>query len=894
MNAPSIRLSPNNTLHFEEGDPSSISTSLTALQKAFGEDWRKGWFFLAAHKVQDLPDSSFYFWQKIASHYLTALCHLPSHLADSGEPVSIDPPRAEEMQSWILRSPPMKGGEYLNPENMSVLWKSLDHFVAESSKTSGLHPFLSSCAPQWKTVGQVCFHLAENKKDPDKPFAFLATYSTGFSASGKLQHLPLGQALKQYSGQGNKQALIKLLTPVQSAAERCPWVQELIALSEIYQPLAWPVSRAYQFLNSVPDLEESGLSVRIPNWWKQRLRPQVAVTIGSKIASQLGASSLLDFNLDMALGKEKLSEEELAELLQGSERLVCFKGQWIELDREKLQEALDHWKKVGKIAKNGGISFIEGMRLLAGAPIDLSGANQVSADLNQWVKIDAGEALAEVLRAIRDPSRLVKSAPIGLLATLRPYQQEGVKWLHFLTHLGMGACLADDMGLGKTLQILALLLHIKNELQKEERLPSLLVVPASLLLNWKQEAEKFTPSLNFLLLHPSEMKPSDLEKMGSGFNEQLKGIDVVVTTYSMLIKYDWLPNVSWNILVLDEAQNVKNGETKQAKAVKTLKSKARVALTGTPVENRLSDLWSLFDFLNPGLLGNAKEFKKYIEGLPHYEPLRKLISPYILRRMKTDPKVISDLPDKIETKTYCCLSKQQITLYQSVVNDLAHALETVDPKNRLGLVLKTLLELKQICNHPTQFLGTGDYLPSNSGKFERLREICEELRERQEKVLVFTQFSEIIPILENYLNEIFGKKGFSLCGSTPIQKRKALVNEFQNNQEIPYFILSIKAGGTGLTLTAANHVVHFDRWWNPAVENQATDRAFRIGQKKNVQVHKFITLGTIEERIDAMIASKSALATDLLSSPDEVSLTELPDHELLNLLSLNINANMDQ
>lgn len=886
---PSIRLSPSHSLHFECSDDTLLSDSLIPVKKFFEEDWRKGWFFLAANKVRDLSDPSLYFWQQIAAHYLTTLCHLPAEATS----MSIASPPAEVMQKWILRAPPMKGGEYLNLENLTTLTKKFEEFISESSKESGLHAFLSSYAPQWKLVGRVCFHLAENKKDPDRPFAFLATYSTGFDTGGKLQHLPLGQALKQYSGTNNKQALIKLLTPVQSASEKCPWVNELMASADLYQPLAWPVNRAYQFLNSIPQLEESGLSVRIPNWWKQRARPQVSVTIGSKTTSQLGLDSLLDFKLDLALGGEKLSEEELSELLNSSERLVSFKGQWVEVDREKLQEALKHWKSVQKLAKNGEISFIQGMRLLAGAPMNLHGSDEIGGDLSLFVKINAGEALAAALQTIRNPSNLSQPSPIGLLATLRPYQRDGVEWMHFLSRLGMGACLADDMGLGKTLQILTLLLRTKHERShersKEEQTPSLLVVPASLLLNWKQESERFTPSLNLLLLHPSEMKSSDLRSTSAQPDEQFKNFDVVLTTYSMITKYDWLSKASWNILILDEAQAIKNEDTKQTKSIKKLQSKARIALTGTPIENRLSDLWSLFDFLNPTLLGTAKEFKSYVSGLLNYEPLRKLISPYILRRMKTDPKVISDLPDKIETSSYCYLSKQQIAIYQSTIDTLAHSLKTIDPKNRRGLVFKTLIELKQICNHPTQFLGNGDYLPSNSGKFERLKELCEELMEKQEKVLIFTQFSEIIPALENYLNEIFGRRGLSLHGGTPIQKRKQLVNEFQTNPEIPYFILSIKAGGTGLTLTAANHVIHFDRWWNPAVENQATDRAFRIGQKKNVQVHKFITLGTIEEKIDAMIKSKTALANELLSSSEEISLTELPDSELLNLLSLNIN-----
>lgn len=371
-----------------------------------------------------------------------------------------------------------------------------------------------------------------------------------------------------------------------------------------------------------------------------------------------------------------------------------------------------------------------------------------------------------------------------------------------------------------------------------------------------------------------------------------EGVDLVVTTYSMIVRLEWLSKISWNHLILDEAQAIKNGGTKQTKAIKSMRSRARIALTGTPIENRLSDLWSLFDFLNPGLLGNDTRFKKYIKNLQEqagqFDSLRKLVSPYILRRMKTDPKVISDLPEKIETPTYCRLTKLQAQHYQAVVNDLRAKLESVEPEKRRGLVLKSLLELKQICNHPCHYSGKGIYDPVQSGKFERLGQICEELASRQEKVLIFTQFSEIIAALEDYLSGIFGRNGLILHGGTPIKDRKKLVDAFQSDGGPPFFVLSLKAGGTGLTLTAASHVIHFDRWWNPAVENQATDRAFRIGQKKNVQVHTFITQGTVEEHIDAIIQSKKKLAHDILGTSDEVRITELGNQELLNLLTLDL------
>ena len=448
------------------------------------------------------------------------------------------------------------------------------------------------------------------------------------------------------------------------------------------------------------------------------------------------------------------------------------------------------------------------------------------------------------------------------------------------------------MGLGKTIQILSLLLLQKQQVQNLTEQSSLLIVPASLLSNWKCEADRFTPSLKLLLLHPSETKNLSFAKIEENPTDYFQDFDLVVTTYSMIVRMEWLSQTSWNLLILDEAQAIKNAGTKQTKSIKALKSRSKIALTGTPIENRLSDLWSLFDFLNPGLLGSSTRFKEYINSLQNhpgqFESLRKLVGPYILRRMKTDPTIISDLPDKIETPVYCHLTKQQAQHYEMIVDELRQSLKLIDPQKRRGLVLRALLQLKQICNHPSHYTGSGDYLSSDSGKFERLGEICEELASRQEKVLIFTQFSEIIPALEEHLSRIFGRHGLILHGGTSIKARKELVDAFQCDTGPPFFILSLKAGGTGLTLTAASHVIHFDRWWNPAVENQATDRAFRIGQKKNVQVHKFITQGTVEEQIDAIISSKKKLASKILTSTDEVRITELPDDELLNLLALDL------
>jgi SNF2 family DNA or RNA helicase len=370
-------------------------------------------------------------------------------------------------------------------------------------------------------------------------------------------------------------------------------------------------------------------------------------------------------------------------------------------------------------------------------------------------------------------------------------------------------------------------------------------------------------------------------------------MDVVVTSYGMLLRQEWLLKIRWQLAVLDEAQAIKNPAARQTKAVKRLQADARIALTGTPVENRLSDLWSLFDFLCPGLLGTQAKFKDFAKKLGdrqenRYAPLRSLVQPYILRRLKTDRRIIDDLPEKVEVRAFCGLSKRQAAIYAKLVQELAETLKKVDGMQRRGLVLAYLMRFKQLCNHPSQLLGDGRYLAEDSGKFARLAEICEEIASRQEKALIFTQFREMTEPLAGFLGRVFGRPGLVLHGGTAVKSRKAIVDQFQRDDGPPFFVLSLKAGGTGLNLTAASHVIHFDRWWNPAVENQATDRAFRIGQQRNVLVHKFVCRGTIEERIDALIDEKRQLAADLLEGGAEKMLTEMSDAELIRFVSLDV------
>jgi non-specific serine/threonine protein kinase len=761
--------------------------------------------------------------------------------------------------------------------------------LAESGKS--IQDFLKQRNPAWNLVGRVHFNLAENRKDEQAPFAFLATYTTRLSAHAKAQHLQLGQALREYAGAANKERLLSLLLPVQRAAEACPWLKAMVESSEIFHPLRWEPGDAFRFLQDVPQLESAGVVVRMPAGWtaNRPARPKVTATVGARVPPALGMDSLLDFSLEVTLDGETLTAVEIKELLAKSDGLVLVRGRWVEVNHERLSRMLEHYQQVERAAAASGLSFGEALRMLAGADVAAEDGGR-EAD---WAQVVAGPWLRETLKGLRSPEGLAGVEPGAKLnGTLRPYQQVGVRWLYFLSKLGLGACLADDMGLGKTIQVLALLLVLRSQM-KETNQPSLLVAPASLLANWAAEIERFAPSLKALVAHPSAMPASEVKTLGS---EPLGDVDLVITSYGSLLRLPWVAEARWRLVVLDEAQAIKNPDAKQTRAAKKLNAQARFALTGTPVENRLSDLWSIFDFLNPELLGSSKEFTNMVKQLanrPHnpYAPLRELVRPYILRRLKTDRRVIADLPDKTEVNAFCQLSRKQAALYEQAVKELASQLEAAEGGiQRKGVVLSFLTRFKQICNHPSQWLGDGEWSEEDSGKWTRLRDIAEVIAAKQEKVLVFTQFREVTAPLAAFLGSVFGRPGLVLHGGTPVRSRQELVRKFQEDEALGFFVLSLKAGGSGLNLTAASQVVHFDRWWNPAVENQATDRAFRIGQKKNVLVHKFVCRGTVEEKIDQLIESKRQLSKDLLEGGAEMLLTEMKDEELLKLVALDINT----
>ncbi len=851
---------------------------------AFGSGAGHGLLQLGASEVGSVLTPALAWWREFAARYVTALC-----AAVDGAAIAVPVPDAAALVAMIADAPPMTGTEYLTPEVLVALWRELDAALHAELTSSGsaLQDFLKARHPAWNLVGRVHFNLAENRKDAEAPFAFLATYTPRLSAQGKAQHLPLGHALAEFSGGRSKAQLLSLLLPVQRAAEQCAWLRDMVDAGEIYHPLRWTPADAWRLLQDFPKLEAAGILVRAPGNWRggRPARAQVNAVVGARPPSTLGMEALLDFRMELTLDGERMSAAEIDALLQGVDGLQWIRGRWVEVDRGKLGRLLARFEALERSAGEDGLPLVEAMRLMAGAAVDGALAGADDAD---WSQLTAGPWLADTLRGLRQPEGLAQVDPgPELKASLRPYQQAGVRWLYLLTRLGLGACLADDMGLGKTIQVLALLLVLKRERQGASR-PSLLVAPASLLANWVAEAERFAPGLRLLTAHPSAMPAAELQALGEA---QLAGIDLVITSYGTLLRLPALEAVRWRLAVVDEAQAIKNPGARQTRQVKKMKAEARIALTGTPVENRLSDLWSIFDFTHPGLLGSDKvfaAFTKRLAGRESFGPLRALVRPYILRRMKTDRQVIADLPDKTELKAWCHLSPAQAALYQRAVKDLALALEDAEGIGRKGVVLSYLMRFKQICNHPSQWLGDAAWKAEDSGKFARLRELAEVVAAKQEKVLVFTQFRETTEPLAAFLGTVFGREGLVLHGGTPVAKRRALVQRFQDDELTPFFVLSLKAGGAGLNLTAASHVIHFDRWWNPAVENQATDRAFRIGQQRNVLVHKFICRGTIEDRIDRLIESKQQLVKDVLEGGAELLLTEMSDRELLDLVRLDI------
>jgi SNF2 family DNA or RNA helicase len=641
---------------------------------------------------------------------------------------------------------------------------------------------------------------------------------------------------------------------------------------------------AFRFLRETgPLLSGAGFGVLLPDWarkarlgLKMTTRSKQTAASGGAAQSMFGMADLVDFRYELALGDQTLDADDLAELARLKVPLVRLRGQWVELDDRHLQAALKFLQR----RRTGTMPAADAL---------LAGLRGLDDDL-PVVGVDADGWLGDLLSGHADQRLAPASTPPSFRGELRPYQERGLAWMSFLGNLGLGGILADDMGLGKTVELLGLMAH-ERESPDAPPGPTLLVCPMSVVGNWQQEAARFTPDLKVHVHHGAD------RLTGPELAAALNAADLVITTYALAARdREALSGIGWRRVVCDEAQNIKNSATRQAQAVRSLPAGSRIALTGTPVENRLADLWSIMEFTSPGLLGPAEKFRTAyavpIERSGDAEAtarLKRITGPFILRRLKTDKTIISDLPDKLEMKIWCNLTPEQASLYQATVTDMLAKIEAAEGIERRGLVLATMAKLKQACNHPAHLLGDGSRLDGRSGKLARLEEICDEVVGGGEKALCFTQYAEFGRMLQPYLAARLGCPVLYLHGGTPKKQRDAMVSRFQATTDPAVFVLSLKAGGTGLNLTAANHVIHVDRWWNPAVEDQATDRAFRIGQRKDVQVRKFVCVGTVEERIDAMIEEKKALAERIVGT-GEGWLTELSVAELRKVIALSPEA----
>ena len=796
----------------------------------------------------------------------------------------------QQAAAWLEGMPPVYGGA-VTAGMLGEWFGSLEAALAWQAERELTTPekWLESLGEGWQQLGKLCFHLAENGGEGAEthPFAFLATFIHRAGQDGRPRHAPLAMARQVYAD--DTAALTALLRPLQQAAAGHPFLNQLINSGEVYKPCSWGPRQAYDFLESQPLLEQAGIETRMVNLWQSR-PPRVELEVQLQPigdsrkpdrAPALNISTLLRFNPRVVLGNYALTESELEELLAGEDGLIRFRGEWVRLDREKLEKLLNSWRQATRMAA-GGIPLLAGLRWLLGK--HSQALPNIPPPDEDGMRSLAAPALQEALQRLcinRQPLQL----PGNLAGILRPYQMDGVQFLLGVTEAGFGACLADDMGLGKTLQVIAWLAHLHATGALDAR-AALIVAPASLLTNWQEELRRFAPQLNTLVLHPDMLSRQDADYLQQNPAWLLRRAHVALTTYGMATRLaELLAAEPLPALVLDEAQAIKNADSQRTRALVQLQAARRVALTGTPVENSLGELRSLFHFLTPGLLGTEKEFNALVQKMgTDYTPLRRLVRPFMLRRLKTDPDLLPELPPKTEQPAYCLLTPEQTRLYAREVEKLQSIIHEPDPQTRLTLLLPILSHLKQICNHPAQYLGESYYDPAQSGKMTRLGYLARQIAAAGDAALIFTQYRSMMEPLHDFLASIFGAPGLVLHGGTPIAERQRLVQQFQHPGGPPFFLLSLKAAGTGLTLTRARHVIHFDRWWNPAVENQASDRVYRIGQQQPVIIHPLICRGTIEENIHAMLTRKRDMADKLLSGGLEKLLLHLPPEELLTLI----------
>ena len=813
---------------------------------SFFPDSYRGLYELGFRKDEADANPSWTFMQKISRYFLFSLFRSPG-LELAREKVDVVYDRLE-LDEIVSSSPFMLGSSFVDSDwAMEIIGHLEDVFREDIASFDGtVDTYLSRKNSAFTLPSRIFFHLVENRKGPT-PFAFIATYST-VDEDGVLKHFPLKYALYEYRKSLDR--ITVLIASIRRAAKKSAIINRLLESGEIFHPLNMDEYESYEFLKDVPLYEEEGIVVRIPQWWKGRKRKTSIKLEMAKNRTRI-TDSLFEMVPYLTYEGVPITDKEARELLKQTEGLSFLKGQWVEIDHSNLERLLGAFDELS----DEELTLFRAVKLSSGVE-----------KLGVPVRCD----IASILESFR--KEFFKGElpmPSGFEGTLRPYQKNAYDYMALLKKLGLGMLLADDMGLGKTVEVISFL---EREREEKPDMHVLLVVPASLMGNWKAEVEKFAPDMSLQIFHGKKILEDSWPFL-------------TITTYQTGSKSQKLKDQNWDIMILDEAQGIKNPNTQQTNGIKSFKRRYALALTGTPVENRLLNMWSIFDFLLPGLLGSEKEFKEFEDTSQEGENMKVLkdsIRPFIMRRLKTDKSIITDLPEKNEIEIRVGLSKEQTILYNNVVEEYARKVEGEEELTPASS-MATIMKLKAIVNHPDQYLGEGAYKENESGKFMLLRDIAENIHENRERVLVFSQFTEIIPHLVKLLETVFGEEGLVITGSTPVSKRSEIVEKFQTGR-IPFMVLSLRAAGVGLNLTKAENVIHFDRWWNPAVEDQATDRTYRIGQEKNVTVYKFLTSGTIEESISEMLQDKKTLSDDVLGEVTGNVIRDLSPGEILDAM----------
>ncbi len=761
-----------------------------------------------------------------------------------------------EIEALMPYVPMIIGHEFIDSSWILNQQFKFNELLKQEIEISGKEPieYLISKGIDLVIPSRIYFHLVENMERTEYPFAFLATYTA--KHGNKIVHFPLKNALSEF--RDNTKALDLLISSLNKAARESVFVTKYLESGDIYFPVKMSEEDAYSFLKEVDIFEKCGIVCRIPKWYTES-QSKIRIDMDEKMlfsGGYLSQAKLNYFSPNLVYKGVEISVQDAKTLLEQKEGLEFIKGRWVDNDHHELKMLLDEYE----LYSGDGTTLLEILRSKAGI-------NASDTECPICVEFTREDWLQRYIGKCFEQSKLPKKFD----SILRTYQKDAFSWLWGMYNLGFGVCLADDMGLGKTVEVISFLIKYHNT--KDGHV--LIIVPATLIANWQDEVNKFAPEMDVFVLRGSNVPKEGTYKSF-----------ITITTYQTAMRADYLNTVYWDVIILDEAQAIKNYYTSQTKRIKSLNAGMKIAMTGTPIENNVLELWSIFDFLNPGLLGSREQFKKLYASNPEaHKRIKELIQPFVLRRVKTDKSIISDLPEKNEIDVIINMTKDQIVLYNKVIEDMNNAIASLKDK-RQGqiLVLSAMMKLKQICNHPSQYYGLQDYEEQMSGKFIELRNICETIYAKREKVLVFTQFKEIIPALNSVLENVFHQAGATIDGDTNMARRNQYVTEFQSGL-YPYMVLSLKTAGVGLNLTATQNVIHFDRWWNPAVENQATDRAYRIGQKNDVTVYKFVTANTIEEVVNSMLKDKQNMADEYINDLDNNVLSKLSTEELLRVVS---------